>query len=352
MRGGRVKPSALVVPALLVLLALGISLIIIFLPRQAAAPAAPEGVTVLLPNDELSAVAMYQGALWAGGRQGLYRVDTETLQLQPVQLPDTLPRFQYVRDILVVQDSLWVAYDGGVARLLDGSWSVACEGFTDLRMTSLCPAPGGQAMWAGSYSGAMLISMRDMQVEKTLTAAEGLVSDMVNVIATDDMDNVWFGSYLERPGTGGLSILSPGGGFTIITDEDGLPHHDITALLWQNGEMLVGCGMLNRGGAARLAPLPGGGWQVQKTWLKADGLAGEKVRALFPHDDQLWFCSENDGVAIMEDGVFIRVLTKEDGLSDNEVKDIAQGADGTLYLASRYGLTCISPAGLQAMLGQ
>jgi ligand-binding sensor domain-containing protein len=344
----RIQLQNLITPVILLLIVAGLAAF--FLLR----PAPPQieymqGITHLLQNDEFSAVELFEGDVWCGGREGLYCIKQTTHEIIFINEEAGAPNFRYVRDIIAHKGELWVAYDGGVAKLQNGAWLTVSEGLPDKRMTSLCLMPNGN-MWAGCFKGAVLLSPKleilDIKQEK-----DGLVSDMVNVISLDNSENIWFGSYLERPGVGGLSILYKDGNIEIITDENGLPHHDITCILpLKNGDVWVGCGMLNRGGAARLSLGNNGRYAAEQVLTLEDGLAGEKVRFLFENENDIWFCSESDGIAIYNGSNFTNEITKENALSDNEIKDIIKTQNGTLYLAGRYGLTCITPAALQKLM--
>lgn len=104
--------------------------------------------------------------------------------------------------------------------------------------------------------------------------------------------------------------------------------------------------MLLRGICSRKGILPGSLSEksVRHFIQIVFAVAGEKVRSI--HIDRKgnrWFCSEYDGVAVFgKDGQRIRLLTKQDGLPDNEMKQMAEDKEGNLWFACRRGVLCIN----------
>jgi len=184
-----------------------------------------------------------------------------------------------------------------------------------------------------------------LQVVEILTAKDGLTDDFVNVIHINPDGELWFGAYLAT-GKGGLSILNTNGWQYLSTD-DGIPHRYITAILPVGDEMLVGTGHLDRGGLALLIE-NGGKWTIKKAYHMEDGLPEEKIRYLYSGTDgTLWITTESEGVIVCpsiysleQPGLPGLRLTKENGLSDNEIKVITE-TDDFYWLGGRYGLTRI-----------
>jgi ligand-binding sensor domain-containing protein len=172
------------------------------------------------------------------------------------------------------------------------------------------------------------------------TSKDGLLDDNVNAMAQDRDGGLWFGSYVAP--RGGISVLRDGQWYRFAL-EDGLPHANVTCfLLAADGSMWAGTGFDNRGGAVHFdIPSKGGQPRISGTLSKADGLAGDKVRALYQDGrGGIWFASELDGLAA-PNGSGFRILTHAQGLSDNETKVMVPAADGTLWLGTRDGITYI-----------
>ncbi len=102
-----------------------------------------------------------------------------------------------------------------------------------------------------------------------------------------------------------------------------------------------GNGSYTVGGATRYR-LKEGSWEVEEILTVEEGLIGDKVRFVYCDDqNNQWFCSESDGIAVVSSNGDITYLTQGIGLSDNEVKKIISDSQGNLWLASRRGITKI-----------
>ncbi|MBQ7647400.1 MAG: HD domain-containing protein [Clostridia bacterium] len=84
--------------------------------------------------------------------------------------------------------------------------------------------------------------------------------------------------------------------------------------------------------------------------IKYDGTTFERIRpapgiasiaALFTDSkDRLWIGTNDSGVALMGKG-YTRVYNKDDGLRSLYVRSVAEGADGTIYIATAQGIAMI-----------
>jgi len=310
--------------------------------EMVALQSAYPGFVVIDPPQEVSALVIQGETVWAGGVEGLYRIDRHSFEVT-AQTPDERS-FQYTRAILVDRHGrIWVGHDQGVSCLADGCWQTLTrkDGLPDNRVNTLAEDPSG-LIWAGTWGGAVQIAPpgdgAKSHIRRTFTREDGLLSDMVNVILPDSLGGIWFGSYNSR---GGISYQAADGNWHSWTVADGLPHEYITAICQdQMQDVWVGTGLLSEGGAAVFHHV-GGEWSLTRTMSKDDGLAGEKVRSIFQDKARrMWLGSEYDGVAIVDpDGVTI--LDRTSGLSDNEVKVMLEDQDGQLWLGTRYGVTVI-----------
>ena len=310
--------------------------------EMVALQSAHSGFIVIDPPEEVSALAIQDDTVWAGGVDGLYRIDRHSYEVM-TQTPEEIS-FQYTRAILVDRcERIWVGHDQGVSCLANGQWQTLTrkDGLPDNRVNTLAEDPSG-LIWAGTWGGAVQIAPpgdgAKSHIRRTFTREDGLLSDMVNVILPDSLGGIWFGSYNSR---GGISYQAADGNWHSWTVADGLPHEYITAICQdQMQDVWVGTGLLSEGGAAVFHHV-GGEWSLTRTMSKDDGLAGEKVRSIFQDKARrMWLGSEYDGVAIVDpDGVTI--LDRTSGLSDNEVKVMLEDQDGQLWLGTRYGVTVI-----------
>jgi len=308
-----------------------------------ALQSAHSGFVVIDPPEEVSALAIQGDIIWAGGVEGLFRIDRHTYEVM-AQTPEE-SGFTYTRAILIDRPGrIWLGHDQGVSCLANGQWQTLTkkDGLPDNRVNTLAEDPSG-LIWAGTWGGAVQIALpadgTKSHIKRTFTREDGLVSDMVNVILPDSYGGIWFGSYNSR---GGISYLAADGNWHYWTVDNGLPHEYVTSIYQdQLQEVWVGTGLLSEGGAA-IFQYTDGAWSLVRTLSKDDGLAGEKVRSIFQDQAQrMWLGSEYDGVAIVDpDGVTI--LDQTSGLSDNEVKVMLEDQDGQLWLGTRYGVTVIT----------
>ncbi|NCA98193.1 MAG: hypothetical protein EOM70_02325 [Clostridia bacterium] len=302
------------------------------------------GFVVIDPPEEVSALAIQGDIVWAGGVDGLFRIDRVTYDVL-AQTPEEAS-FTYTRAILVDQlGRVWVGHDQGVSCLAGGRWQTLShkDGLPDNRVNALAEDPSG-LIWAGTWGGAVQIAPSDdglsALIIRTWTHSDGLVSDMVNVILPDAWGGIWFGSYNSR---GGISYLTSAGDWRYWTVANGLPHEYVTSI-FQDMDMnvWVGTGLLSEGGAA-IFQCEGDAWTLVRTMTQDDGLAGEKVRSIFQSQDgRMWLGSEYDGVAIFGPSGLVTTLDRTTGLSDNEVKVMVQDKDGQIWLGTRYGITVIT----------
>lgn len=301
-------------------------------------PTSHPGLTIFRPPHEVSALSIWKGKLWAGGRDGLFALDLKSGELQPLPEPDVPLRF--VTSLLAQGGvGLWIGHPGGLT-LYDGhSFHTYTErdGLPDRRVNCLLLDSRG-TLWVGTWKGSVAFNRTPKLV---LNRKAGLAVDMVRTIMEDDEGKLWFGSYVA-PG-GGLSIPEDGG-WRVFDTRDGLPHDNVTSIFQDaDGKVWVGTGMLDRGGCAVFSRR-GRGWKLEKVYTKKDGLAGEKVRTVFQDFNHVyWVASEYDGVLIM-DGNRKRIFREKDGLSSNEVKAFLEDDNGTIWLGTRDGVTRIDPS--------
>jgi len=329
----RLAASALALCALLVACAAG-----------DGTPGIP-GIQALRPPHEVSALAVKGDLLFAGGREGVFRIERRSGRvLGLLEAPRPL---HYVRALaLDPAGTLWIGsseglwgWDGA------GGWREvrAGQGIPDDRVNVLAVDRAGR-LWVGTWGGA---SVKEGERWTTLRRADGLADDMVNVFLEDDGGGLWFGSYTAPEG--GLSHRAPDGTWTRWTVAEGLPHNNINGLFQDREGSVWACtGFMDRGGACRFVPREGR-WVLDRVLTQKDGLAGAKSRSLLQDRAGVyWFGSEYDGTVRMDAGRH-RTLTREDGFSGNEAKRIVEDADGVLWFATEDGVTRLGPEALRAL---
>ncbi len=322
--------------------------LIVLVAAAAACATAPgkkiSGITVVRPPHEVSAIATQGEILWAGGREGVFKIDLKTARLAGRLEP---PRpVTYVRALLVdANGALWIGYGEGLLAWDGGSWRSYSQkdGLPDGRVNCLLQDHSGR-IWAGTWGGAACLENDRWSV---IRKTEGLCDDMVNVMMEDRDGGLWFGSYVAP--TGGLSLLGTDGKWRRWTVADGLPHNNINYLFQDSGGAVwAATGFLDRGGACCFEKR-GDKWNLDRVIERKDGLAGDKCRSVFQdHHGVYWFGSEYDGTARF-DGQRWRVLTESDGFSGQEAKVVAEDRYGALWFATNDGVTRLGPEALQAL---
>jgi ligand-binding sensor domain-containing protein len=308
--------------------------------------ASPEGWLIIAPDREVSSLLLVGDTLYAGGMEGIVTVDVRSGEVTGA-LETPIP-LVLVKSLVQSRDGkIWAAHQNGVT-VFDGDairTMTTADGLPDNRVNALLEARDGR-LWAGTFGGAAVF---DGSAWRPLTRADGLLDDMVGVLYEDSRGWLWFGNYVLRGG--GVTYVGPDtmGHFTV---ETGLAHNAITSIVEdQQGRIWIGSGALTRGGA-NVAVWQDRRWALTRSLGIKDGLAGEKVRLIYPDDHgRLWFCSEYDGIAILRSGDLqpLYRLTEREGLSHNEVKAIVADRDGNLWLGAHQGITKIPRAYLDRM---
>ena len=295
--------------------------------RQLEKKVRPGWVMVRSPGN-LQTVTLYNGDVWAGGVNGLFRFDQRTAAA--LRLPPGSEALGSVHDLLADRTGkLWVGHQQGIA-IYDGTkWDVF-TGFPSGKLqpaTALLEAHDG-AIWIGLAEGVLRQQPDEAQFYP-------LPMGPVDVLFQDREGRIWAAS--SDPRRGGLACFSANRWKTYST-HDGLVHPSVTCVTQtHDGTLWIGTGFANAGGANYFTA---GGSLAAIT--KQDGLAGDKVRQIYQDQDRnIWFCSEYDGVAVFKDGKRVALLTTADGLAGQEVKKIVQDSSSAYWLATDQGLTRI-----------
>lgn len=295
-----------------------------------------EGFNILIPDEDICTMAKDGSTLFAGGANGIFMVNTETLETEEIG------DFEYVRSLAMDSTGLWAGTDTGLVHITADQtvkFTVA-DGLPDNRVLYVYPIGDGH-FWLGTWGGAVEIAVDEydkISIKNLYTSKNGLLADNVNVISMDSKNGLWFGSYVAP--RGGVSVLTEGQ-WEYFTTDDALLHANITSIInCQDQTVVVGSGLYKYGGATVFTQ-GDGKWTTASSLTKSGGLAGEKARALYEDDQKrLWVGSEYDGLVIIN-GETLTYLSDKTGLSQNEVKAITQDNDGNIWIGSLKGLTRI-----------
>ncbi|MDZ4403182.1 two-component regulator propeller domain-containing protein [Prosthecobacter sp.] len=306
--------------------AAGVLAVLLFARLTLPAPQRPEGWLLISPPNEISTLALQGDTLWAGGREGLFAIDRKSAAL--IDTPLRSRDLRAVRALIVEGETLWIGCKAGVFRwngqqldkLLPPSQADTGP-ITALRRTR------DGAMWIGATLGAWRLTADQWQ---WFGEKEGLRLPMVDTIYEDKNGALWFAS--KEPEAPGL-WRREGEKWTLFDASSGLAHPAVNDIREDHqGTLWIACGF-GAGGAA---------YRFENGRLSAPfeirGLSRSKIRSLFQDTEQrLWFCSEFEGVAIL-DGTNWRRLTLNEGLPGNEIKVMLEDGDGTLWLGNEHGL--------------
>lgn len=306
-----------------------------------------EGMEIFLEDQEVSALYDDGTCLWVGGKDGMIlldRVSGETVKKLDAQI-----EMVYASGICRTGDGLiWAGHSSGITAFSEKGEQIFS--FTEPlipggRVNTL--SADGDGLWIGTMEGAAYLEPEQgiWEVKEILTSENGLSDDCVNVIFRTE-NQLWFGTYLAS-GRGGCSIRNSDGEWSYLSVDEGLPHRYVNAILpLSEQEILIAVGHLNLGGLARVKLQDGGEWLVTDTWNREDGIPGDKVRWLFlDREQRLWITTESNGLLLCPQTGCLQspitdslVITADNGLSDNEIKVIAE-CGNCIWLGSRRGLT-------------
>lgn len=294
----------------------------------------PDWKTIRPPH-EVSKIIIYKDYLYAGGQDGVYKIDLSTGSV--IEKLNPSEKMEYVRSMAIDSKGiLWIGHDNGVTLYNGESYKTfkKSDGLPDNRVNALLK-DSKDRMWVGTWEGVAVFENEKCSI---ITEKDGLINNMVNVILEDKDHGMWFGSYVAPKG--GVSYYKDDK-WQYFNVDNGLLHNNVTSILqYSDGSIWVGTGLYEEGGASEFI-FKDGSYCLKHTYSKKDNLAGEKVRSLY-EDSQgnLWIGSEYDGVAIWNKENK-RIITTEDGLCNQEVKSVLQDKNGVIWIGTRDGITRI-----------
>jgi ligand-binding sensor domain-containing protein len=284
------------------------------------------------------AIALSGEDVYAGGPMGLFRLTAGSAAR--VREKGTV----IVNALAVTPDgSLWVGHRDGLLRFSGGQWRelTPANGLPGREVLAIAGARSG-GIWVGTAGGAVKVAAspdRTPAVTEAIGPGQGPVSPRVSAIAEDDAGALWLGT--SGAAGGGLSRRF-GGQWHHWTAADGLPHADVVSLLSDAaGDTWVGCGRLDRGGAATL-PCAGVAWKEGRP-APTTRLTGAKVRSLYEDSRGcIWLGTEYAGLTVLRGDGTIGPVTIREALPHPEVMAIAEASDGAVWLGTGAGLVRIA----------
>jgi len=331
-------------------------------------------VNGLANNRVRDIVEDYNGVLWFGTRNGLSQLKDGNFRTFSVNngLSDEKIRDLHLDD----RGNLWIATRNGLTKY-DGNDFSGIENYNlteGYRLTSITPF-GKNEFMIGTDNGLLHLENGKFS---TFHVHNGLSNDHIVSIFRDDQNGIWLGTY-----GGGVNYL-PGMNIQSFTHEQGLPNNMISSFARYQSKIVVGTygggisflvnnsfktfqegdGLVNNKVYTMLVDqkerlLIGTRWGLsiydkgEFTSLDHNKLPARKIRTIHESrtEDAIWL-GTLDGGLIKKEGDKFTTLTKEDGLSNNTIRDIEQDEDGTLWVATyggvnRYGNGAFQTIGVE-----
>jgi sll0241 protein len=299
---------------------------------------------ILEDKSEISALYSDGRHVYVGTNEGLKVYDPITKTIV-----SEIKSIKMIYTASIVGDGeggVWIGHEEGLTHLQSNGSKVSFQYPQVPKGRVNTIALKNHEIYCGTYNGAAKLVEKkgNWEVENVLNKKTGLLSDSVNVILPTEQ-GLLFGSYLDSQG--GITYISDDGDISYLGKNTGLTHPYVTSIVRDtDGKIWIGTGYMKEGGLVQVI-LNDGKPQIINKYSVEDGLPGEKVRYLFVDDYSLWVTTEYDGVLIKRrnhnfdwmDSKNI-YLSKETGLSDNEIKCIIK-VNKEYWLGGKYGLTIV-----------
>jgi len=217
--------------------------------------------------------------------------------------------------------NVWIAKAEGLFRATAAGLELAVPG---INVRCMYGDRDGD-LWIGT-NGDGLFRFKDRAV-RMLTTADGLPNNLIMTVLASQDGRIWAGA-----NCGGLSWFD-GRRFKTYNERDGLLNSCVWALAEDaNHDLWIGT---YGGGAFRFR----GGRFTQ--YSKAQGLASDRVTGILPgRDGSVWFATRG-GLSRIRDGQ-IRNYTTADGLSINRPVKLYEGRAGAIWIGTTKGLDRVS----------
>ena len=233
----------------------------------------------------------------------------------------TLPDYVSLANITAIAETedrgLWFGTLDGLVRVV-GSGSAPLT-LSNNRVSAL-RVDRADTLWVATPSGVVRVVNA---ATETLTAADGLSSNLVLSIYEDREGSIWIGTE-----AGGLNLLKSKK-FNTYSTKDGLPN-DLVKAIYQDVQGGIWIGS-NGGG---LTLFKNGAFT---TWTTRDGLSSDVVLSLAGDANGTIWIGTPDGLNRFKDGKF-QTFTFAEGLSNDLVRSVLVDRNGTLWVGTRDGL--------------
>jgi ligand-binding sensor domain-containing protein len=283
--------------------------------------------TTIIEEKEVSDIVFYKDSIYAGGMEGLYRINPQSYQYEEVEIGQVF----LIKDLMIYEEKLYIGHDSGITvydgkdyySILDSSYEVP-----DFRVNALMANDKNQ-IWAGTFMGALKLENNQWD---NISTEDGLAFHTVSLMMEDGYGGMIFGHY--GSGKDGISYYK-NGEWQYFNIAEGLPHSYITAGKKEGELIYIATGFYDVGGVA-VFKVTNEGIKLEKSIVKEWGKFGSKARSINIEDSYIWIGTEYNGICLMKGDEFAR-FDEEDGLSNNEVKAILFDGE-RVWLATRKGV--------------
>jgi diguanylate cyclase (GGDEF)-like protein len=299
---------------------------------------------VTLGDQDVISLAAFGGKLWQGGFKGaVMSLDPKTLATTRYELPN---RPIVLRLRPASDGTLWIGTLQGLCALRAHATGVTCPAGPPIaasaRITAIALSP--QHLWLGTEAGIIEeeTGMGAVRVFRHSGSADSLSNDRVTALHFDRRGRLWAGT------ANGLDRIDPVSGrivrFTFDPrDSNAVGPGTIESILEdRRGRIWAGA----VGGPLNVLEERANGTTIVKHLGRADGLPNENVDGLAQGaPGRIWASTDQRLAAIDTRTLRARTFGLADGTSDYGYwgGGVAQSEDGTMFFAGGDGVTVIAP---------
>lgn len=306
--------------------------LVLFLNEFYKIKSQPQGWLIIRGSGEVSALLEVGDIIWAGGKNGILRIDRKSRKVLPT-LPD-MPPLSYIKSIKQsANGDIWIVHDLGLSSYGSGNWKNYSTKELGLTGPALSLLPEANDVVLVGGEGGLVKWMGEESVKINLPSDPKVTQ--VSSLYRDSTDRLWVGSNSNTNGAL-LSFSKPTGWQHYKAGEE-IFHNSITDILEdKSGQIWITSGFAGRGAISRFAS---GNWQKI---MQTNKFVNRKSRSVFEdREGRLWVGYEYDGLGILENGIW-HFLTDSDGLAGSEIKAVIQDSRNDYWIATRDGLSVIT----------
>jgi ligand-binding sensor domain-containing protein len=256
------------------------------------------------------------GFIWIGSYDGLMRFNgTQFTNFSKRNIPE-IESF-HARVLTVDKDgNLWIGTGFGLVRHHQGVFTNMAGANHKLFIESIWYDQANNRIWLGTRDSGLFVY--DIQTGTYEQIDNRLKKDLINAIIPDNQNGVWVGS--EKNGLAYFNGVS----WRHFGQEEGLKNSEINALYFDEKEGLI------IGTTSGLFQYDGKRFSSFQSF--------ERLRINRIKKDahgRLWVATVV-GLHLRDKGTW-QVLTREDGLSNNDIRDVLFDRDGNIWVATYRG---------------